>query len=243
MFAIAQKEFLDFFSDFVGLIIALFFISTFGLPLFILKGSYNIFDSGIGDLQLFFDLAPWILMIVCPAIGMKSFSEEYRSNTISLLFSYPIDLWKIILGKFLGLLYLLIFMLIPTIIYALVTHSILKDKTQFDWGIIFSSYIGLLLIGSLFLSISLWVSSLFKNQISSFVFGFILCLFQFYAWEEIATFINKSSHHSVIKQIGIYYYFNTLSKGILSIRGISYFLIVNVLFLLFVHLKLKKRIQ
>ena len=114
-----QKRF-SFLILFIALtIIAVFFILN-GLLLWVFANAFNLVDSGFADLNLYFELMPWLFLFLVPAIGMKAFSEEIKSGTIALLFTKPISIWELILGKFLGMLFLISCSLFTSFIYAYV---------------------------------------------------------------------------------------------------------------------------
>ena len=84
-----RKELKSFFASLSGYVVLAFFLITSGLFLWIIPGSYNIFDSNMADLQPFFSLAPVLYLFLVPAICMRLFAEERRTGTLELLFTRP----------------------------------------------------------------------------------------------------------------------------------------------------------
>ncbi|HEV8079894.1 MAG TPA: gliding motility-associated ABC transporter permease subunit GldF, partial [Chitinophagaceae bacterium] len=108
MFSIAKKELHQFFSTLTGYITIILFLLVNGLFLFILKDS-NIFDFGYATLDKFFELAPWILLFLIPAITMRSLSDEYKTGTFEILQTRPLTQWQIVLGKYFAILTVILF--------------------------------------------------------------------------------------------------------------------------------------
>lgn len=124
-------------------------------------------------LRVFFGVSQWILLIVAPAISMRLIADEKRTGTFESLITSPVSDWQIVLGKYLGALGFFITMLLPTLVYVLVLEAV-SDP---DYGAILSGYLGLLLVGMLYLSVGLLMSSLTENQIVSLlgtVFFFVI---------------------------------------------------------------------
>src|SRR5688500_15920809 len=103
MWSVCKKELRQFFSSLTGYIIIIVFLLVNGLVLFVFED--NILDFGYATLDQFFQLAPWILILLIPAITMRSFSDEFRSGTYEILQTRPLTRWQIIVGKYLGCLF------------------------------------------------------------------------------------------------------------------------------------------
>ncbi len=101
MWAVCKKEFRQFFSSLTGYIAIIVFLLLTGLLLFVFPDT-SILDFGYASLEKFFDLAPWVLLLLIPAISMRSFSEEFRSGTFEILQSRPLTYWQIVNGKYLA---------------------------------------------------------------------------------------------------------------------------------------------
>ncbi len=97
-----RKELKSFFASLSGYVVLAFFLITSGLFLWIIPGSYNIFDSNMADLQPFFSLAPVLYLFLVPAICMRLFAEERRTGTLELLFTRPLTVWHVVIAKYLA---------------------------------------------------------------------------------------------------------------------------------------------
>src|SRR5205814_7913553 len=123
MFSIAGKELRQFFSSLTGYITIILFLLVNGLFLFVLKDS-NIFDFGYATLDKFFELAPWILIFLLPAITMRTLSDEFKGGTFEILQTKPLTRWQIVGGKYLSVLIVSLLAIIPTIIYVITIHAL-----------------------------------------------------------------------------------------------------------------------
>src|SRR5574343_2037427 len=139
MWSICKKELRQFFSSLTGYISIVLFLLVCGLFPFVLPDS-NIFDFGYASLDKFFELAPWILLFLVPAITMRSLSDEFRGGTFELLQSRPLTRIQIVSGKYLSVLIVLLFVIIPTLLYILSIRSLSATGTV-DAGGIAGSYI------------------------------------------------------------------------------------------------------
>ena len=117
MFTLLKKEFLYFFSSATGYIVIGMFLLATGLFLWVFPGEYNIIDSGYAQMDGLFILAPWLYLFLVPAVTMRSFSEEKKSGTIELIYTRPISGLKIILAKYSASVLLVLFSLLPTLLY------------------------------------------------------------------------------------------------------------------------------
>src|ERR1700733_9530416 len=153
MFSICKKELHQFFSNLTGYIAITLFLLVNGLFLFVLKDS-NIFDFGYATLDKFFELAPWILLFLVPAITMRTLSDEFKSGTFEILQTKPLTSWQIVGGKYISVLVVLLFTIIPTFIYVVTIHS-LSTQGGIDSGGIMGSYVGLFFLAAVFASIGI----------------------------------------------------------------------------------------
>ena len=117
MWSICKKELQQFFSNLTGYIAIILFLLVNGLFLFVLKDS-NIFDFGYATLDKFFELAPWILLFLVPAITMRTLSDEFKSGTFEILQTKPLTKWQIVLGKYFSVL----------IVLKILAHTVLADQ-------------------------------------------------------------------------------------------------------------------
>jgi gliding motility-associated transport system permease protein len=237
-----KKEIIAFFSSLVGYVAISVFLLITGLFIWVFPGNMNVFDFGFADLNPFFDFAPLVFLFLIPAITMRTFAEEKNAGTLELLFTRPVTDIKIILGKYFAALVLVVFALLPTLIYVFTISALAVPKGEIDSGAIIGSYIGLLLIASAFVSIGLFVSSITDNQIVAFILGIFLCFFALYAFDfisQISEFSGKLDYY--IRNIGMNEHYVSISRGVLDSRDLVYFLTVNIFFIVISKTALESR--
>src|SRR5436190_20377532 len=167
MWSICKKELNQFFSNLTGYITIILFLVINGVFLFMLPDS-SIFEYGYASLDKFFELAPWILMFLVPAITMRSLSDEFKAGTFEILKTKPLSSWQIVLGKYSSVLMIIVFVIIPTFIYIITIRS-LSALGNIDSGGIAGSYLGLFLLGAVFASISICCSGFTNNAVVAFL--------------------------------------------------------------------------
>jgi ABC-2 type transport system permease protein len=136
--------------------------------MWVFPGEYNILESGYAQMGTLFLMAPWVFMFLIPAITMKMFSEENKLGTIELLLTKPLTDLEIILAKYFAGVVLVLFSLIPTLIYYISVYNLGNPVGNIDSGGVFGSYIGLLFLASGFVAIGTFASAITNNQIVSF---------------------------------------------------------------------------
>ena len=160
MWSVCKKELRQFFSSLTGFIAIIAFLLVNGLVLFVFEN--NIFDFGYATLEKFFQLAPWIFLLLIPAITMRSFSEEFRTGTFEILQTRPLRSWQIVGGKYSGSLLIAVIALVPTIIYIFSIQS-LSSGEGLDIGATVGSYAGLFFLSAIFTAIGVCTSSFTGN--------------------------------------------------------------------------------
>ena len=240
MWSICKKELHQFFSNLTGYIAIILFLLVNGIFLFVLKDS-NLFDFGYATLDKFFELSPWILIFLVPAIAMRSLSEEFKTGTFEILQTKPLSKWQIVTGKYFSILLVLLFVIVPTFIY-IITIKSLSAVGTIDSGGITGSYIGLFLLAAVFAAISLCCSSFTNNAVVAFLISVFVCLllyFGFNALSKLPVFQGQADYF--IEMIGIDFHYRSISRGLLDSRDVLYFLSLIVLFLLITVQNLNKR--
>ncbi|MEO5995093.1 MAG: gliding motility-associated ABC transporter permease subunit GldF [Chitinophagaceae bacterium] len=240
MWPICIKEFRQFFSNLTGLLAIIFFLLINGLMLFVLPDS-SIFEFGYANLDKFFSLSPWILLLLIPAITMRSFSEEFRAGTYEILQTRPLRRWEIINGKFLGSLLVVIIALIPTILYVFSVNA-LSENGEIDLGGIVGSYIGLFFLAGVFTAIGIFCSSFTNNAVMAFIICAAACILLYIGFEAISKIsVFSAGPDYYIEMLGIDFHYRSISRGVLDSRDLIYFLSIIVLFLFFTHRNLVRR--
>lgn len=227
---ICRKEWNQFFSSLSGYIALIVFLMLNGVVFFVLPDT-SLLDFGYASLDGFFTTAPWILLFLVPVITMRSFADEYKSGTFELLRTWPLSPGQIISGKYFGSLFIIFLALIPTIIYAFSLQA-LSAQGGIDVGATTGSYIGLLLLACVFTSIGICASSYTSNTIVAFISGAFVCLILYTGFQAISrlpAFASGIDYY--IEMLGINFHYKSISKGVIDIRDIIYFIAVILFFL------------
>ena len=235
MYALFKKEIRYFFTSPIGLTIIGLFIVLNGLFLWVFKTDYNIFNAGFADMLPFFRLSSWVFVFLVPAITMRSISEEKKSGMLALLFTKPVSTLQMVLGKYLGILFLLFVILLPSALYVYMVWVLGNPVGNLDIAGTVGSYIALFLLVATFASVGLWASSISSNQIISFVLAAFLSFFFFFGIDQLIAFIAPEDFGGV----GFQTHFDAISRGVLDTRNIVYFLSVISFFIYLTTLSLK----
>ena len=241
MFALLKKEINGFLSSLIGYIVIVVFLIAISLFMWIIKGETNVLDSGYANIDTLFAIAPWVFLFLIPAITMRSFADEKKTGTIELLLTRPLTDLQIILAKYLAGLVLVLFSLIPTLVYYYSVYKLGTPQGNIDSGGTWGSYVGLLLLGSSFVSIGIFSSSLTDNQIISFILALALCFFCYTGFEQISSLSLFGKADTFIQALGINQHYNSLSRGVIDTRDVVYFLSFNAFFVLLTKTVLESR--
>lgn len=237
MKALLIREIKSFFGSPIGYLVIAVFLLLNGLFLWVFEDDFNILNSGFADLSPFFTLAPWILLLLIPAVTMRSFSDEKKQGTIELLFTKPLTVWEIVNGKFFGAFILILLALLPTLVYVFVLSGLSSPQGSIDVGSITGSYFGLLFLVAGYTAIGIFSSALSDNQIVAFIIAVLLCFTFYFGFEGIAGYAGDAVN--VLSSFGMDSHFKSMSRGVLDTRDIIYFLSVTIVFLSFTVFKLK----
>jgi ABC-2 type transport system permease protein len=241
MISILKKELNSFLSSLTGYMVILVFLILNGLFLWVFPGAFNILDSGYAGLDGLFFLAPWIFLFLVPALTMRFFADELKTGTIELILTKPISELKLVLGKYFAGLILCIIALTPTLIYLISVYFLGQPQGNLDWGATIGSYIGLIFLSGVYVSIGVFASSLTENQIVSFILSLFFCFFCFIGFEQLAALLSHTGMELSIEKLGISYHYNAISKGVVDTRDLLYFISVICIFLFGSKLSLQSR--
>ena len=237
MIPLLKKEITSFFASPMGYLVIGLFLIVNGLFLWVFPGEYNILDAGFADLAAFFELAPWILIFLIPAVTMRTFSEELKLGTMELLTTKPISLRNIVFGKYVGAVLLIMLAIVPTLLYIYTISALGNPAGNWDVGSTICSYIGLLFLVMAFTAIGIFASTLSQNQIVAFIISVFLCFFFYFGFEGIASITAAT----VVADLGLQAHYSSISRGVIDTRDVIYFISSAALFIVFTILKLEKK--
>ncbi len=241
MITLLKKEISSFLSSLIGFIVITVFLLINGLFLWVFPSEFNIPDFGYANIDGLFMIAPFVFLFLVPAITMRLFADEKKSGTIEILLTQPLSDLQIIMAKYLAGFALVVFSLLPTLVYFFSVYQLGLPKGNIDTGGMWGSYLGLLFLGGTFVAIGLFSSSLTDNQIVAFIISVFLCGFIYIGFEFIYSLELFGSLDLFIKQLGINSHYTSMSRGVIDTRDIIYFISVKSLFILLTKLSLESR--
>lgn len=241
MRSIFIKEINSFFSSIVGYVAILVFLIACGLFLWVIP-DINILDNGYATMDQFFERAPLFLMLLIPAVTMRSFADEFRGGTIEWLSTKPLKDTDIILGKYFAALVLVVFAILPTVVYAITIGNLSAIKNNIDTGGIIGSYIGLLFLAATFTAVGIFCSSMTSNQVVSFLIALFACFLLYIGFDSLSKLpIFTGGIDYYLGMIGMSFHYNSISRGLIDSRDIIYFISVIILFIALTRLSLNRR--
>ena len=221
MIRILVKEFNGFLDSLIAYIVIGVFLTVVGLMMWVFPET-SVLEYGYADMSTLFSFTPFVFMFLIPAITMRMFAEEKKAGTLEILFTRPILDWEIILGKFLSGWLLVLVAVVPTIIYYLTLSSIANPAGNIDTSGVVGSYIGLVLLGGVFVAIGIFASSLTSNQIVAFIVAVFLCFFLYSGIDSVSQ-LTDGKLQIFIDKLGVVYHYNSMSRGLIDSRNLIYF--------------------
>lgn len=230
MISIFVKEVRSFLSSLIAYIVMIVFLLAIGLFMWVFPET-NILDFGYANMDTLFELAPWIFIFLISAITMRSFSDEKRTGTIEFLTTRPVSDLSIILGKYFAGVFLVLVALVPTLLYYYTVNTLGAPQGNIDTGAMWGSYLGLFFLGSCYVAIGTFASSLTDNQIVAFVLSMFLSFFFYIAPASLSEMNALGSIDYLIEWMGIDYHYNSISRGVVDTRDVVYFVSFSAVFI------------
>lgn len=232
MFTLFKKEALFYFNNPIGYIVSILF-ACFANFIFI----KDLFLRGDSSMRSFFDVLPWLLIIFVPALAMRIFAEEKRTNTLELLLSLPISEFSLVTAKFFGLVFFGSVSLALTFSLPVLLSTIGKPAVSE----IIVSYGGSVLLLAGFSALSLFFSSLTKNQIVAFLFSTISLFFLILLGTDFFATVIPHFMSEYVSGLSPLNNYDTFLKGLVDLRSVFYFVSLTILFIFMTVISVEKR--
>jgi ABC-2 type transport system permease protein len=220
---IVRRELASYFSTPLAYVFLVIFLVMNGVFTFYLGGFY---DRGIADLAPFFRFHPWLFLFLVPAISMRLWAEERKSGTIELLLTLPLTLWQVVTGKFLAA-WLFLGLALALTVPVWLTVNYLGDP---DNGVIFAAYVGSWLMAGGFLAIGSCMSAVTRSQVVAFILSVVVCfLFLLSGLPMVMNLFTGWAPQMVvdgIANLSFLSHFADISKGVIDLRDLVYFVLV-----------------
>lgn len=221
---ICQKELALFFASPLAWLFLFAFIS---IELFVFFWAEAFFARNIADVRPLFQWMPLLLLFLAATLTMRLWSDERRSGTLEHILTSPQPLWHFIAGKFIACLLLLALALVLTLPIP-ITVSVLSDL---DWGPVLSGYLAALLLGAAYLAIGLFISSRTDNAIVALLGSVLLGLLFYLPGSSLLTGLVSADVASVLSQISTSSRFDAITRGVIDLRDLYFYLSLVAVFL------------
>jgi ABC-2 type transport system permease protein len=229
--AIVRRELIAYFSSPLAYIVMTAFLLMQGYIFYLIVSFLNNPQTpAMTPLRLFFGgtIFFWLfLLFVVPVITMRLIAEERRSGTIEVLLTSPVTEAQVVIGKFAAAMAFYIALWLPTVIYVVV----LNRHSEIDLGPVLSGYLGVLLLGFLFLSVGTLASTFTDNQLIASIIAFAAMIVLFSLGLVDQLLISSSPIKSALAQMNLWTQMDDFAKGIVDTRHVVYQLSAGVLFL------------
>jgi ABC-2 type transport system permease protein len=230
MWVIYKKEIRSFLSSLTAFIVMIVFLLITGLLMWVFGGN-TVFDLGVASMAVMFNIAPYVFIFLVSAVTMRSFSEEKRLGTLETLSTRPVSDLGVIMGKYFANVTLVIFALVPTLVYYFSIRDLGDPPGNVDTGAMWGSYFGLILLGAAYTAIGLFASVITENQIVALILSMFLCLISYSVLSMIGDIKALESIGKSIDWFGLDYHYYSLSRGVLDTRDVIYMLSFSALFI------------
>lgn len=231
MTAILKRELSSYFHSAIGYIVLAIFYGFSGLFFYL----YCLYSNSSSMTNVFGNMFMVILFVI-PIITMKSFSEERKQRTDQALFTSPVSIFKIVMGKFLGAFLLYAMCIGIFLIYAIIISMFVAP----EWSIIFGTFVGILLLGAALIAIDIFISSLTESQVIAAVVGMAAGLF-IYMLDNISSLVSIEFIKTFLTNISFLPHYTNFTNGIFGLSDLVFFSSVIVIFLFFTIRVFEKR--
>jgi ABC-2 type transport system permease protein len=182
--------------------------------------------NGISDVQYYFQMCCYILIVAIPLLTMRLYPEERRNKTDQILITAPISITKMVLGKFFAAYSMFLISLIPTLFCV----GFLMIYGNLEWGVVLGNYVGFLLLGAAYIAIAMLMSCLTESPIIAFMLGLFSLLF-FALCDLLLSITDWVVITKLVNIISVSTRFLGFSTGLFDLSAIFYFISLIVIFL------------
>lgn len=238
MTAIMKREFASYFTSPLGYVYLAVFYGFSGLFLWMTCLTGASADMSVVFLWMFF-----IMVILIPILTMRTMADDKRQKTDQLTLTSPVSLFGLVAGKFLAAFFIFLIGAAIMLVYAVGLSAAVANSgtgAVFNWAGFFGNFVGIILMGSVFISAGIFISSLTENQmiaaIGSIGINILLCLF-----DIISNFVTAPFLKNIIIALSVLYKYQEFTYGIFSLKNILFFLSLIAVFNFFTMRVIERR--
>ncbi|MEJ2670219.1 MAG: Gldg family protein, partial [Gammaproteobacteria bacterium] len=223
-YRIARKEIQVFFSSPAAFI----FLATFlAVNLFVFFWVESFFARNIADVRPLFEWMPILLIFLVSALTMRLWSEERRMGTFEFVMTVPISSVQFVIGKFVACLFLIVLALLLTLPIPLTVAYL----GNLDWGPVIGAYIATICLGAAYSAVGLYISSRSDSQIVSLMMTVVVCFVLYLLGADVLTKLMGNAGGEILKMLGTGSRFESITRGVIDVRDIYYYLSISGIFL------------
>jgi ABC-2 type transport system permease protein len=229
-----RRELASYFFSMTGYVIIATATFLVGLSFVVLLAQLQASATPMPLTQIFFSTAYFwiILLIATPIITMRLFALEKFSGTFETLMTTPVSDLQVVLAKFFSAMIFYLLMWLPLLACVLVVHRFSNDPRALDAGILGSTFLGIALVGALFIAIGCFASSLTRSQIIaamlSFAAGISLFLLSFLG-EQFSP--NSTWQMALVSYVMMFDHMRDFARGVVDTRAVTFYLTLTFFFL------------
>lgn len=225
MSAIVKREISSYFTSPLGYVFLAVFYGFSGLFLWI-----NCLANGSAEMAGVFVLMFFIMIILIPVLTMRTMADDKRQKTDQLTLTSPVSLFGLVAGKFLAAFFVFFCAVLVLLVYAVfISAAVAKAGNAFAWATFWGNFVGMLLMGGVFISVGIFISNLTENQmiaaIGSIGANIVLCLF-----DIISSYVPAEAVKNVLSSLSVFYKYEEFTVGIFSLKNILFFISLIVIF-------------
>ncbi|HVP13028.1 MAG TPA: ABC transporter permease subunit [Phycisphaerae bacterium] len=225
--ALTQRELAANFLSPVAYIVAAVFLVAVGY----LFMTNTLVEDAEASIRPMLNSMAWLLVFAIPLLTMRVLADEFASGTIETLMTAPVTDVEVVVGKYLGVLVFYLALLAATLIHVILLFSYGAN----DIGLVVYGYVGMILIGSLYVSVGVFASALTRHQLIAAILGMgVLSVFTLVV-DAFATW-GGGTWRIVLSYVNILHQFEDFSKGIFDTKALAFF-VTGTLFFLFLAVK------
>ena len=210
---IFKKELKSYFNSPMAYIFLVVFAIVTG---YFFTNTFFLFNQS--NMRALFNIVPLVYLFFIPAITMSLIAREKNIGTMEVISTLPIKDVEFVVGKFLSALSLIALGLAFTLIHF---FTLVNVGTNIDYGAVFTGYLGLLMLGSVYASVGTFASSVTDNQVIAFIISVFIVLI-FFLMDKMLHFMPVSIA-GLIQYISVDYHLSNISRGVIDSRNIIYF--------------------
>ncbi len=220
---VMRRELASYFATPVAYVFIVIFLIMAAAFTFYLGGFY---EREIADLEPFFRFHPWLYLFLVPAVGMRLWAEERKYGTIELLLTLPITAGEAVIGKFVAA-WLFVGLALALTFPMWITVNVLGNP---DNGVIFAGYVGSWLMAGGFLAISACLSAATRNQVVAFILAVVVCFgFLLSGLPMVLDLFRGWLPQALVDgvaNLSFLMHFDSISRGVIDLRNLIYFILV-----------------